>query len=319
MEMIGFRILPGILIGFIGFAGASTAAETFKDCSDCPMMVKVPAGTFIMGSTAAETTREEINPKDATDERPQHSVTITREFALGQFAVTRGEFAAFVRDSGYNPTIGCYNFSTMTIGQFNIDLKRNWQDPGFAQSDQHPVVCVSYDDAQRYVQWLSRKTGKSYRLPTEAEWEYAARAGTTTARFWGDGRDQACNFANVDDLTGSESVNSGFQCRDGYVYTAPVGSFRPNGFGLYDMLGNVYQWTEDCYQESYIGAPKDGSAVTSGKCKDRVLRGGSWISFPWSIRSAYRKTGDVAMADYDAAVDYRIGDVGFRVARTLTH
>ena len=187
--MTRFRILPAILVGFIGFAGAATAAaETFRDCPDCPVMVKVPVGTFIMGSTAAETTREEIDPKSVADERPPHSVTITREFALGQFAVTRGEFAAFVRDSGYNPPNGCYVYNT-TSGQFALDQNRNWHNPGFAQSNQHPVVCVSYDDAQRYVQWLSRKTGKSYRLPTEAEWEYAARAGTTTPRFWGDGRD----------------------------------------------------------------------------------------------------------------------------------
>jgi formylglycine-generating enzyme len=187
---------------------------------------------------------------------------------------------------------------------------------------------VSYDDAQRYVQWLSRKTGKSYRLPTEAEWEYAARAGTTTARFWGDGRDQACNFANVADLTLAEALNWNkgnknivFQCRDGYVYTAPVGSFRPNGFGLYDMLGNVYQWTEDCYQESYIGAPTDGSAVTSGECKFRVLRGGSWTGYPRFLRSAHRKRGyaaDYRIPAVGAVADHRIGDVGFRVGRTLT-
>jgi sulfatase modifying factor 1 len=277
-------------------------------------MVKVPAGTFIMGSTAAETTREEIDPKDVADERPPHSVTITREFALGQFAVTRGEFAAFVRDSGYNPPNGCFVYNT-TNGRWAPDQNRNWQNPGFAQTNQHPVVCVSYDDAQRYVQWLSRKTGKSYRLPTEAEWEYAARAGTTTARFWGDGRDQACNFANVADLTRAEAhnlkrdENNVFQCRDGYVYTAPVGSFSPNGFGLHDMLGNVFQWTEDCYQESYIGAPTDGSAMTGGECKYRVLRGGSWAYTPGDLRSARR---------FRSSTDLRLNYIGFRVGRTLT-
>ena len=311
--MTRFRILPAILVGVIGFAGTATAAETFRDCPDCPVMVKVPAGTFTMGSTAAETTREEIDPKNVPDERPPHSVTITREFALGQFAVTRGEFAAFVRDSGYDPPSGCYVRSAN--GQWVLDQKRNWENPGFEQSNQHPVVCVSYDDAQRYVQWLSRKTGKSYRLPTEAEWEYAARAGTTTARFWGDGRDLACDFANVSDFTAAAALNLNkdenniFQCRDGYVYTAPVGSFRPNAFGLYDILGNAWQWTEDCYQESYIGAPTDGSAVTSGECKVRVLRGGSWYFAPRYLRSASRG-GNPA--------DGRSYFVGFRVGRTLT-
>jgi formylglycine-generating enzyme len=190
------------------------------------------------------------------------------------------------------------------------------KNPGFEQSNQHPVVCVSDVDAQRYVQWLSRKTGKSYRLPTEAEWEYAARGGTTTARFWGDGRDQACDFANGRDFTGAEALNwmkgnknEVFQCRDGYVFTAPVGSFRPNGFGLYDMLGNVGQWTEDCSQESYIGAPTDGSAVTSGECKYRSVRGGSWSDVPWLVRSALR---------FKNAPGNRLNGFGFRVGRTIT-
>jgi formylglycine-generating enzyme len=227
MKMIRFRIFSAILVGVIGFAGATTAAETFKDCPDCPVMVKVPAGTFIMGSTAAETTREKVPDQNATWERPQHSVAIRGEFALGQYTVTRGEFAAFVRDSGYEPPSGCYVYIT-TTGQFILDQTRNWRNPGFPQTDRHPVVCVSFEDAQRYVQWLSQKTGKSYRLPTEAEWEYAARAGTTTARFWGDGRDLACDFANVADFTAAEAFKwkkanqeDVFQCRDGHVYTAP--------------------------------------------------------------------------------------------------
>jgi len=311
MGMSGFRILPIMVTGFIGFVGAATAADTFRDCSDCPMMVKVPTGTFMMGSSEAETKRENIAPKLVSDERPLHAVTITREFALGQFAVTRGEFAAFVRDTGHDPT-GCYVYS----GEKSVlDQKRNWRNPGFEQSDQHPVVCVSYEDARRYVQWLSQKAGKSYRLPTEAEWEYAARAGTTTARFWGDGRDQACNFANVADFTGAEALKRNksnkdqvFQCRDGYEHTAPVGSFRPNAFGLYDMLGNVWQWTEDCYHDSYKGAPNDASAWVSGECKFRILRGGSWTNFPAGVRSARRNR---------TFTDSRGSNGGFRIGMTL--
>jgi formylglycine-generating enzyme len=309
--MTVFRLLPVILLGLLGFASGARAAETFKDCSDCPLMVKVPSGTFVMGSSSSETTREAVTDQRAGWERPPHSVTIKSEFALGQYAVTRGEFAAFVRETGYDPA-GCHVY---TNGKSNLDQADNWRNPGYAQTDRHPVVCVSFEDAQRYVQWLSRKTGKSYRLPTEAEWEYAARAGTTTARFWGDGRDRACDFANVADFTLAEAMkwskdpNFIFQCRDGYVYTAPVGSFRPNAFGLYDMLGNVWQWTEDCFHDSYDGAPSDGSAWTSGECKYRVARGGSWILDPKSVRSALRARGIPTGMDYS--------NTGFRVARTL--
>lgn len=264
-----------------------------------------------MGSSAAETTREGLAAPYVADERPQHTVTIAKAFALGQYPVTRGEFAEFVRETGHDPR-GCYVY---TRGEWILLKTRSWRNPGYVQSDQHPAVCVSYGDAQRYVQWLSKKTGKSYRLPTEAEWEYAARAGTTTARFWGDGRDQACEFADVADLTGAGALRWNkhnkeqvFQCRDGFAYTAPVGSFRPNAFGLYDMLGNVFQWTEDCYHDSYNGAPSDGSAWTSGKCEGRVQRGGSWSNGPRSTRSADRNGSPPA---------YRNVDIGFRVARTL--
>ena len=248
--MIDSRLLPMMLAAFIGFVGAETAAaETFQDCADCPVMVKIPAGAFTMGSVAAETTRERIDPNIVTDERPAHMVTVGAEFAIGQFAVTRGEFAAFVADMGYAPKGGCW---TLTGEKWSFDKKRSWRDPGYAQTDRHPVVCVSYQDTRRYAQWLSRKTGQTYRLPSEAEWEYSARAGTSTARFWGDGQDEACDFANVSDFTWAEALkwdkarkDKVFQCRDGHAYTSPAGAFRPNAFGLYDMLGNVWQWTED--------------------------------------------------------------------------
>lgn len=292
----------------------TVSAGTFRDCSDCPTMMKVPAGTFTMGSTASERNREQATSYDDPDakdaakrEQPRHSVTIKSAFALGQFAVTRGEFATFVRETGYDPPVSCYAVNHDNSG---------WRNPGYAQTDQHPVVCVSFEDAQHYVQWLSTKAGKSYRLPTEAEWEYAARAGTTTARFWGDGRDHACDFANAADFTlaefeGADKSNREdyFQCRDGYARTAPVGSFRPNAFGLYDMLGNVWQLTEDCLHESYDGAPSDGSAWMSGDCTRRMVRGGEWVSPPFAVRSAHRSA---------VGPDVREDSVGFRVVRALT-
>ncbi|MFQ5953752.1 MAG: formylglycine-generating enzyme family protein, partial [Kiloniellales bacterium] len=188
---------------------------------------------------------------------------------------------------------------------------KNWRDPGFPQDDRHPVVCVNWHDAKAYVRWLSRKTGHEYRLLSESEWEYATRAGTTTARHWGADPDGACSYANVNDRT-SKSENDFYwphhDCRDGYAKSAPVGSFRANGFGLHDMLGNVWEWVEDCYEESYDLTPRDGSAWTGGKCEGRVLRGGSWCYVPENVRSAYRNW---------TATHIRFVCYGFRVARTL--
>ena len=309
--MVALCVLPIILIALLGSV-IGVAAETFKDCPDCPIMVKIPSGSFVMGSSESETRREAAKDEDVTDERPQHSVLIKAEFAIGQYTITRGEFSTFVRETGHDPR-GCVVYQD---GEWTLKQDRSWQSPGYAQTDRHPVVCVSHADALRYVQWLSQKTGKLYRLPTEAEWEYAARAGTKTARYWGDGRERACGFSNAADFSAAEALkwNKGnvdqvFQCSDGYAYTAPVGSFRPNAFGLNDMLGNIFQWTEDCHYPSYEGAPSDGSARMTPECKYRVLRGGSWINHPWVIRAAIR---------FKSAPDSRYDSGGFRVARTLT-
>jgi formylglycine-generating enzyme required for sulfatase activity len=308
------RILPLLLAALIGFlyTAAAAAEETFRDCADCPAMVRIKAGAFMMGSTEAEAARENMDAMLASDERPAHVVTVRREFMLAQYAVTRGEFAAFVTETGYEPHRGC---NVHHGEQWFYDEKLSWRDPGFAQTDQHPVVCVDYEAAQRYVQWLSRKAGKTYRLPSEAEWEYSARAGTTTARFWGDGREDACQFANVSDFDWAEALewdkarkDKVFQCSDRFAATAPVGSFRPNAFGLYDMLGNVWQWNEDCFHTTYRGAPKDGSAWTSGDCRFRTVHGGSWYSTPYAVRAAHRCAMEL---------DSRYYHIGFRVARSL--
>jgi formylglycine-generating enzyme required for sulfatase activity len=172
---------------------------------------------------------------------------------------------------------------------------------------------VSWDDAQAYVSWLSAKTGHVYRLPTEAEWEYAARAGTTTARYFSDNPAEVCRYTNVGDLDyfeqhpGDSGANRA--CRDGYAFTSPVGSFPPNQYGLYDVLGNVTNWTEDCSNANYSGAPTDGTAWQSGDCGRRVVRGGSWDMDLSGARSANRRIG--------ALTSYRNTALGFRVARTL--
>lgn len=282
--------------------GRAKPGQTFRDCADCPEMIVIPAGSFDMGSPSGEPGRQD-------NEGPRHKVSI-RSFAAGKYEITRGQFAAFVAASGYNAGNEC-DTSDFVGGEWKKHSGRNWQNPGYPQDDSHPVVCVNWNDAKAYVAWLSRKTGKNYRLLSEAEWEYAARAGTTTAWHWGESPDQACSYANVVDATGKSPLSGieGRKCTDDLTFTVPVGSFRPNAFGLYDMIGNVAEFTEDCWNGNYDGAPTDGSAWTSGKCQRRILRGGLWESVQQDVRSARRELW--------AGTAYRSGMFGFRVARML--
>jgi formylglycine-generating enzyme required for sulfatase activity len=187
---------------------------------------------------------------------------------------------------------------------------KSWRDPGFKQGAAHPAVCLSWNDAQAYAAWQSKRSGKTYRLPSEAEWEYAARAGTSTSRYWGEDPKQACKFANVADrnLRAKYPNFPIHDCDDRHAATAPVGSFLPNALGLYDMLGNVWEWTQDCWSEGYAGAPRDGSAWLEGDCGRRVVRGGSWIDGPGFARAAFR-SGDLPGDRGD--------NQGFRLARTI--
>ena len=292
-------------------SGAMPAGQTFKDCNDCPEMVVIPSGSFEMGSPPGEAGRD-------NDEGPQHRVTISRAFALGRYEVTVGQFRNFVEATGYRTDAeknvgksGCYSFGS--DGKWDWRSGRYWANPGFTQGDDQPVVCLSWNDAREYARWLSGRTGQEYRLPSEAEWEYAARAETRGSRPWGEDPDQACRYANVADRTAQSEVPGGsgwtiHNCRDGHAYTAPVGRFDASGFGLHDMIGNVLEWTQDCYQDSYAGAPSDGSARESGDCGRRVLRGGSWLYTPQIARSAYRFR-------FEAANRYDYS--GLRLARTL--
>jgi formylglycine-generating enzyme required for sulfatase activity len=277
----------------------------------------IPAGSFIMGAGPGEA------PNDLFSEGPQHRVRV-RRFALGKFDVTRGEWAAFV-DATHRPTrMGCS--WTPRVPDGKVDSTASWRDPGFAQDDRHPVVCVTWYDAHDYVQWLSRRTGHRYRIPSEAEWEYAARAGTTTPYPWG--RTASHEYANYGPDSGYGSgVAKG---RDRWIYTSPVGSFPPNGFGLYDMHGNVLQYVQDCLAPSYAGLPTDGSAyetdvplprvgplsVLNGQraCSLRAARGGDWADPPFEIRSAFRNFGP---GPGQSLRDYRSTGVGFRVVREL--
>jgi formylglycine-generating enzyme required for sulfatase activity len=268
-------------------------------------LVVIPAGSFMMGSPENEQGRQ-------ANEGPQRQVTLHQAIALGGGPVTVGQFRAFVEATGHQTPGGCWR-QDPERNEGGTDPALNWRNPGFQQADDHPVVCVSWEDAQAYVRWLSRRTGQGYRLPTEAEWEYAARAGTRTRWWWGARNEDQCRHANGLDQRMVQVAHAWRRvgvapCNDGFAYTSPVGRFAANRFGLHDMGGNVWQWVEDCYRDSYEGAPEDASqAVKGGDCFSRVLRGGSWYDSYWVLRSAFRlgdKPGN------------RSGDIGFRVART---
>ena len=277
--------------------------KKFRDCESCPEMVVVPAGSYMMGSPALEAERDD-------DEGPVHRVTIAQPFAVGVYEVTRGEFGRFVGATGYSTVDRCWTFED---GKGKERSGRGWKNPGFEheQGETEPVVCVNWKDAQAYVRWLSEETGKPYRLLSEAEWEYVARGGTNTARYWGESEAEQCRYANGGDQT-AKSHHDGWTvaaCDDGHYQTAPVGRYEANAFGLYDVLGNVWEWTADCWNKSYAGAPSNGGAWESGECTRRVLRGGSWFSGPRTLRSAFR---------IRLTAGLRVSNNGFRLARTLT-
>lgn len=253
----------------------------FRDCPECPVMVVVPAGRYAMPMPPIDQGRP-------YDEGENRLVIITEPFAVGKFEVTFDEWDACVRD-----------------GKCAAANDEGWG------RDKRPVVNISWTEADRYIRWLAKKTGKPYRLPTEAEWEYAARAGAGRARFFGIKPEDVCDYANVYDKTAEKSLEFGMDalpCDDGFDVTAPVGSFKPNAFGLYDMLGNVWEWTEDCQAVLWRNAPSDASARVKGKCSERAYRGGSWLSHP----PRYIQVGDRYRF-----LGARYNDLGFRVTRGL--
>ena len=284
--------------------------EIFRDCEQCPEMVVVPAGRFQMG---------DLNGDGESDEQPVHEVTIDHPFAVSRYEVTKGEFAHFVKATDYDTGNTCEVFEMEESwwgGSTSVWKKRSgfgWRTPGYTQTDGHPVVCVNWTDARAYMRWLSRETGKRYRLLSEGEWEYAARAGTRTAWYWGESESKQCQYANgADDPSANrqsiEWTDNDLECDDGVLHTSSVGAYKANGFGLYDMLGNVAEWVEDCWNASYTSAPTDGSAWTSGDCSKRMLRSGAWAYDSRNIRSAFRTADDAGI---------RHSALGFRVARTL--
>lgn len=281
--------------------GASTlAGDAFKDCTDCPELVLVPAGHFSMGYTPRKG-----ESADAADPRelPMHRVNV-RSFAVGRYAVTRAEFAAFVNATRYQTEAersgGCFAWEG---DKWKSHRKAQWRESGFAQEDDHPVVCVSWNDAQAYVQWLSQATRRDYRLLSEAEREYVTRAGTTSTFWWGE--TLSPTLANYDT---SASDYRGSHQGEWRRATVAVNSFNANPFGLYNVHGNVWEWVQDCQHDSYVGAPVDGSAWTT-KCQEdkRMLRGGAWVGEPAGLRASNRVW---------FTPDFRFQSGGFRVARS---
>ncbi len=270
---------------------------TIRDCPTCPVLTVLPTGRFEQGSALTENA--------SAFEKPLHWVMIAHPIALSTNAVTVDEFRAFVIATGRDMQ-GCDTYD----GAWRHREDGSWENPGFEQTGSHPVTCTSWNDAKAYVAWLSAKTGQHYRLPSASEWEYAARAGGAAAQPWSAQGLDACANANVADLSAGRRYPGWavFACNDGFVQTAPVGSFKANSFGLNDMLGNVFQWTEDCWNADYKGAPIDGSARTDGNCAERELRGGSWFSTPEYVRANYRN---------HFGVDYRTSSVGIRLARDI--
>jgi formylglycine-generating enzyme len=302
--------------------------EPFRDCPTCPVMIPIGAGDFQMGPAQGEDDREKVPPSFRSTTQPAHLVRIQAPFAIGKYEVTRTEFAEFIADTDHKPTESCLifvpdrevpAFSTQRVDRSATFSERagfSWRNPGFRQSNDDPVVCVSWQDAKAYVAWLSRKTRQRYDLPSEAEWEYAARGTTVGARYWGEGVQDICTFANGGDLSLVRTPGVLFEkstpfmpCDDKSSFTAPVGKLKPNAYGLHDMIGNAAEWVEDCWNDSYIKAPDDGGPWTLGQCNRRVVRGGSWFN----VHSRFLR----AASRVSHAVDTRVSATGFRVARRL--
>ena len=264
--------VPALLLLLVGSAAWAQApapdpGTVFKDCDDCPEMVAIAAGAFVMGSPETESGRD-------AEEGPQHLVTITRPFAIGRFEVTFAEWDLCVASGG------CRNRP---------------DDKGWGRG-RRPAIDVNWNDAKEFLRWLSARTGRTYRLPSEAEWEYAARAGSRATRPWGVALDAA--RANCGDCGTVWSARQ----------TAPVGSFPANAFGLHDVIGNVLEWVEDCGGGSYEAAPRDGSPWRVADCTTRRVRGGSWYFHARVARNAARNA---------SRADFRSYDLGFRVVRDL--
>ena len=294
-------------------AQSEPAPAGFRDCPACPEMVVIPAGDFMRGSPQDEPGRsldsrnhDEDDLEGPGGKRVRVSVP---SFALGVYEVTNGQFARFIEDTGYEVPTGCISDPDWD-GLWGWDDSGAWNNLGRDHRNDHPASCIDWNVANAYLHWLSLRTGGRYRLPTEAEFEYALRAGSDTVYHFGNDPEQLCEYGNVPDQASNavspESLTA--SCNDGHADMAPVGQFKPNAFGLHDMTGNVWEWLQDCYEPSYANVPTDGSALHRDDCSAYSIRGGSWGYDLPSLRSADRS---------DDPPDARFDGIGFRVARDL--
>jgi formylglycine-generating enzyme required for sulfatase activity len=265
--------------------------DRFRECATCPEMVVVPSGEYMMGSPDDEADR-------SSAEGPQHRVKIPARFAVGKLKVTRDEYETFLNETSYSAGDKCF---TLEGGRAEERAGRSFRNPGFEQDGKHPVVCINWDDANAYVAWLSKKTGKLYRLLSESEWEYVARAGTKTPFWWGSSI--STEQANYDG-----SAYGGGEKGQYRQKTVPADMFEPNAWGIYQVHGNAFEWLEDCWNETYQYAPSDDWARLAGNCSRHVRRGGAWNVPAKMLRSAYREQRPAGT---------RGSNVGLRVARTL--
>ncbi len=308
--VISMAMPPSSLMAEAATVTLSPGAS-FRDCETCPEMVVIPPGTFEMGSDRLNQMRDnEVRP-----EGPIRTITIAEPFAAGQFEITKAEYAQFITATGYTPAQEC-----ITWGGRDPVQGVTWLDPSIGRppADDEPVVCVDWKDTKAYVEWLAEETGQPYRLLSEAEWEYVAKAGSKATWPWGEDATRICEFGNVFDQTGTQepraTLNSNANataadCDDGHMLVASVGQFKPNAFGLYDTIGNVWEWVEDCSLTLYADEPVDGSAFqVDGQCEKRGVRSGSWRSRLSRQQPTFRGRDPEHWAYYM---------FGFRVARDL--
>ncbi len=303
-------------VSVLAITGAASAENpvVVRDFETCPELVVLPPGSFVLGAEKDEGQRWKMLDRMSANEGPRVSITFTESVAIGKTEVTRGQFAKFIQETGYKVKRGCFH---LTSSGWSVQPKLNWENPGFDVTDDHPVACVQRPAILAYIGWLSETTGQPYRLPSEAEFEYAARGGATSetqATFWGEDWTNACRYQNGADLTfvpNAPDIPYGqyADCDDGYVFTSPVATFEPNAWGLYDMAGNVSEWTSDCYQDSHADIPRDGSPVSKKKCRAWVAKGGSWAGFPGLLRPATR----LRLREATTGTGF-----GFRVARAVS-
>lgn len=313
MRIIRLLYAVCLLASMLG-CSAMSARESMRDCADCPVMVVVPTGTAILGAGHTD-------PFRRPDEVPERTFTISEPFAVSRHEITRDEYEAFVRDTQRGVFGDCLT-DRRRRGEWVVDAETTFRDPGFAQTGAHPVACVSWIEAQAYIAWLNMRTDGGYRLLTEVEWEYVARGGATENLIypWGDKEVGGCPFANGFDQTTMETYSgmdtSGYDtfdpmtCRDGWLNTAPVGSLEPNRFGVYDMIGNIAEWVEDCYSPSRDALSETGAApsMVANECSRRIVKGGSWGTLAHNLRTAER---------VPYAATHRDDSIGIRVAKTL--